>query len=186
MTTSSFNGTTVGAAQPAPAGDWSWVRGAFTNGTSLYAGSSDGRLYRLAWNGSTWDSPVDLTTRSDYASGTSLSFASVRALAFDGTGIFFTRTNDPGLYWSGFNLESGIVGGYQRVASASDWRLAESLVVIGSTLYSTWAPGSPNAGQLVATPLVGIAPTWGASTVVSGPGIDGRSWSGVETVAKTP
>lgn len=184
VTTSPFDGTTVGAPAAAASGDWSWVRGAFTNGTSLFAGSSDGRLYRLAWDGSTWGGAVDLTTRTDYA-GASISFATVRAMAFDGRGIFFTRTNDPALYWSGFNLESGLVGGYQRVAMASDWRLAESLVVIGSTLYSTWGTGSPNAGQLVATPLVGIAPSWGSSVVVSGPGVDGRDWRGVETVAFT-
>lgn len=185
VTTSSFDGSVVGAATQIPdAGDWSWVRGAFMNGNALFAGSSDGHLYRYTWDGTTFSAPVDLNVRTDWVGSPAQTFSSIRAMAYDGTGIFFTKTNDPALYWSGFNLESGLVGGFQRVASSSDWRNVESLVVIGSTLYSTWAAG-PNAGRLIAMPLTGITPNQGAAVALSGPGIDGRSWSGVETIAVT-
>jgi Domain of unknown function (DUF5122) beta-propeller len=183
ITTSTFDGASVGAPTIAGSGDWSWVRGAFTNGTDLYAGSVDGKMYRLTWDGTTWGAPVDLTTRPDYVASRSLDLSTVTAMAFDGTGIFFTKSGDQALYWAGFNLESGLVGGYHRVAQSTLWQGAESLVIIGSTLYATFGPGAADSGSLIATPINGITPDIAGRVTVSGPALDGRNWSGAEVVA---
>ncbi len=185
VTTSSFDGATVGAPTVVGTEDWSTVHGAFVNGNTLYAGSSDDKLYKYSWNGTTWANPVDLTTRSDSAGGPSISFAGVSAIAYDGKGIFYTLPGNPGLYWSGFNLESGIIGGYVRTARSTDFTGAASMFVIGSTLYVTWGADSAQPGTLTAMPINGITPDWDSRTTVSGPGVDGRDWSNGEVVAFT-
>lgn len=182
VTTSSFDGTTVGAATVVATEDWTQVQGAFVNGNTLYAGSTDGKFYKYSWDGTTWVNPIDLSTRADSAGGQSIYFWEVGAMAYDGTGIFFTRTGQPGLWWSGFNRESGIIGGYQRVARATDFTGAVSMFVIDSTLYVAWGAGSAQPGDLMAMPLDGITPDWDARSTLSGPAVDGRDWSNGEVV----
>ena len=176
-----FDGVAIGVATAPSAGDWSWVRGAFTNGDSLYAGSSDGKMYKLTFDGITWASPTNISTRTDYISGQALNFSTIESMAYGAKGILYTRPGDPKLYWAGFNLESNIVGGYEYVVSGAadgaNWAGVKSLAVVGTTLYVTTA-----AGDLISMPLVGKTPTWAAQVVVSGPAIDGRNWSTGELV----
>ena len=182
VVTRSFDGAVIAAPTVTSNGDWSFVRGAFTNGQSLFAGSSDGKLYRYTFDGTTWTNPVDLTTRTDYVSGPAVSFSTVEAMGFVSKGLLFTRTGDTRLYWSGFNLESGLIGGFQEIIAGNgdgnDWSGARSIAIVGSTLYATWADGN-----LIALPMVGKIPAaLATATVVSGPGIDGVNWTGQELV----
>ena len=181
VSASAFDGTVVSAATVTSTGDWSWVRGAFTNGEFLYAGSSDGKMYKLTFDGVTWINPVDISTRTDYVSGQALNFASLESLGYAAKGLLHTRPGDSKLYWSGFNLESNIVAGYEYTVSGNgdgaNWSGVRSLAVVGTTLYATTSDGN-----LISLPLVGKTPTWAAQTLVSGPALDGRNWAAVELV----
>ena len=178
---SSFDGTTIGASVVASNGDWSWVKGAFTNAEFLYAASTDGRMYKLTAAGPTWGTPTDVSTRTDYVSGPALNFSQLESMAYLNKGILYTKTGDAKLYWAGFNLESNIVGGYEYKVSGetdgADWTGIRSLAVVGATLYATTADGS-----LISMPIAGRVPAWAQQVVISGPAIDGRNWSGGELV----
>lgn len=182
VTSSSFDGTAVGPPAIVASEDWSQLRGAFVNGSSLYGGSSDGKLYRYSWTGSTWASPVDLTTRADSAGGPSISFSGISGMAYDGSGIFYAKSGQPGLWWSGFNLESGIIGGYEHVVRLSDFTGVASMFTAGDSLYVAWGEGSATPGVLTRIPRSGRTIDWDARTDISGPSIDGRDWSNGETV----
>lgn len=177
-----FDGALIGAPVVTSNGDWSWVHGAFTNGQTLYAGSVDGKLYRYTFDGATWTNPVDLSTRTDYVSGSSINFSNVETLGHVAKGLLYTRTGDPRMYWSGFNLESGIIAGYAYTVAGNgdgnDWSAARSIAVVGSTLYFTSADGT-----LRSVALTGRVPAALATAVtLSGPAIDGIDWSGQELV----
>jgi hypothetical protein len=181
--TRSFDGAVIGAPTVTSNGDWSWVRGAFTNGQYLYAGSADGKLYRLTFDGVTWGSSVDLSTRTDYVGGSATNFFLVEAMAHVNKGLLYTRTGgDTKLYWSGFNLESGIIGGNEYVVAGNgdgnDWSGVRSLAIVGTTLYFTSVDGN-----LRSVPMNGRVPgPLAIATVISGPAIDGVDWSGQELV----
>ena len=182
VTTSTFDGTTVGASSVIATEDWSSLRGAFVNGGVLYGGSSDGKLYKYTWDGTTWTTPVDLYARSDWSGDQAIHFGEIGSMAYDGKGIFFTKTGQPGLWWSGFNLESGLIAGRQQAARDTDFTGAVSMFVINNTLYVTWGTDSVLPGNLTAIPLSGITPDWDHRVEISGPAIDGRDWSNGEVV----
>jgi hypothetical protein len=183
VTQETFNGTSFSGSINAGTTDFSIVRAAFSNGSSMYAAHTDGKLYKWSFDGTSWVSPVDVSARADYVSGPSVNFATVETMAHANKGLFLTFTNDSKLYWSGFNLESNLLSGRLSVVSGLvdgvSWADAVSTTVVGSTLYVT-----RGSGDLQAYPLVNNIPQINAVTTISGPGIDGRSWLGVDIFAR--
>lgn len=179
---STFDGEVIGAPAALTAGDWSGVHGAFVNDGKLYAGAADGRLYRYTWDGTVWSQPVDLFTRSDWANGVPmLDMRQIEAMAYGRNGIFFTKTGDPKLYWSGFNFESNLIGTPRIVSGLTDganWSSVKSLTMVGDTLYATSTDGT-----LSSMAMAGRTPNLASKVTLSGPAVDGRTWGAEELFA---
>lgn len=150
-----FDGTTVGplaAADPMAFG-WHTARGAFLAGGYLYYGATDGGFYRRTFTGSELGAPESITPWADpvwsgiptgsgrrnydgLASGFYAQIPSLTSLAYADGRIYYTRSNDTGLYSRWFNVDSGVVGADEvRVSASTAWRSVSSTFVTGDTFY---------------------------------------------------
>jgi hypothetical protein len=69
-------------------------------------------------------------------------------------------------------LQSGILGGFEALASSEDWGGARAMEIIGSSLYVAW---SDNKLYRFAAP--GGLPRWGTRTVVDNGDSSGIPWA---------
>ena len=94
----SFDGTTLGSNSTfnTPGTDWSQGRGAFFLNGRIYAGWSNGRLYRWTFNGTTLGPRVDISAQGNYVLGpTWLSFSDVTGMFWNDGRLYYTRSGDP-------------------------------------------------------------------------------------------
>ncbi|MGC3994504.1 MAG: PKD domain-containing protein [Propionicimonas sp.] len=180
----SFNGTVAGASLAVADGglDWDTVRGAFMVNGYVYLAMSDGSFVRRSYNGSTLGSAQavngqdEIVTLSDWQAEAS----SATGMFYENGRIYFTMSGSNTLYYRYLNVESGIVGAvrYQAASGVSgiDFSKVRGMFLGGSKLY--WATVDGNlhsidwsAGAASGTPVADTA------AVVSGPSVDGNSWS---------
>ncbi len=170
----SFDGTTAGnpSQLQTPNVNWSSSRGAFMIGGTLYTGLQDGTLQARSFNGSTLG---PATVLNPYLASPGAVFANVTGAFFAGGSIYYTVAGDATMHSRYFTPDSGIIGAVQFNVPANgfNWSQARSLTMANGKLY--WA--TPDANLHSAT-FTGTAPQAGTDAVVSGPGIDGRTWGG--------
>ncbi len=163
----SYNGTVFGvpSAVPTPGGvSWGSVNGAFMLGGSVYYGTTDGVLHKAPFNGSTVGASSAVSTFWSTSGITSFTY---------GGGRMYYVTGDGALYYRWFSPESDVVGTEQVTAAASGYTGVSEMFVAAGSLY--YAKTDHRLYRVTLSALTG-APS-GVATAVSGPGIDGTSWS---------
>ena len=170
----SFDGTTAGNPSqfPTPGVDWASSRGAFMIGGTLYTGLQDGTLQARSFNGTTLG---PATVLNPYVASPGAVFSNVTGVFFAGGSIYYTVAGDATMHSRYFTPDSGIIGAVQFNVPANgfNWSQARSLTMANGKLY--WA--TPD-GNLHSANFTSRAPQAGTDAVVSGPGIDGRTWGG--------
>ncbi len=107
--------------------------------------------------------------------------AETRTAAFKGGKVLYTRTNSSQLYYRGHSLQSGILEGYEWVASSKDWSGARALEFVGNFLYAAW-----NDNRLYRFHAPDGLPRWGTRTLVDTGTSSGIPWSSMTSLIATP
>lgn len=191
VTARRFDGGPVTAADRAVGAggtDWTQMTGGFMVNGQLYAGWRDGSFTRQSYDGTTFGPRTavdgsDLLVRLDVWHN---EVDDLTGLFFDHGRIYYTLAGSSELYYRYFTPESGVVGALRYTASPAvggfDPAAVRGTFLAGQDLY--WADA---AGVLRRTPwndgAVSGTPRADATTVVSGPGVDGRSWAARALVA---
>ncbi|WP_158604491.1 PKD domain-containing protein [Nocardioides mangrovicus] len=191
LTSVSFDGTSAGTPQPVSGTSIPWrnTRGAFTVGSKLFYGSTDGTLYVAPLNGSSIGSPTAVNPYHDPAwatvdsqdgttfDGNNPTFysqvASVTGMFYSGGRLYFTMTGDSRLYSAWFSPDSGIVDNTEQVVSSSvDFTNAGGMFLSGNTLYYV----NKLNGGLYQVSFDGTAVS-GTPVLVNGPTTGGVDWT---------
>ena len=139
----SFDGSTLGSDSTfnTPGTDWSQGRGAFFLNGRIYAGWSNGRLYRWTFNGTTLGTRTDISAQGNYVLGpTWLSFSDVTGMFWNDGRLYYTRSGDPYLHFRYFTLESELYGSVEYTVSGPDidgldWSGVEGLTESSGHIY---------------------------------------------------
>ncbi len=107
--------------------------------------------------------------------------AQTRTAAFDRGRVLYTKTGSNKLYYRGYSLESGILGGFEWTASSRDWSGARSLELVGNWLYAAWRD---NKLYRFWAP-VGL-PRWTSRAVVNNGNRSGIPWSRMDGMWAVP
>lgn len=180
----SFNGEVAGASMAIPDGgvDWNTVRGAFMVNGQLYAGFSDGTFSRRSFDGSSVGSAelVDGQDQLVVLQNWRDDISNMSGMFYDSGRMYYTVVGNSSLYYRYINLESGIVGALRNTASANvagiDFSKVKGMFLGAQKLYWATADGNLHAINWVEGAVAG-APQAGTASVVSGPSVDGASWS---------
>jgi hypothetical protein len=169
---------------------WANTRGAFWVGGTLFYGMS-GTMYRRTFDGSSfgparlvdpyhdplWDTVITGSgpTGQTYAGILSNFYSEINSLSgmfYSGGRLYYTLTNQQGMFWRWFNPDSGAIGADKfTVTGATGFNQAGAVFVSGNFLYFT----NRLTGTLSRMAWTGTAPS-GAATVVSGPAVGGVDW----------
>ncbi|MGI8532179.1 MAG: PKD domain-containing protein [Geodermatophilaceae bacterium] len=185
-----YTGTTVSPTSVLPpAGiQWSRARGGFMANGKLVYGLDDNNLYTRTFDGTSFGPAVlvdpyndpfwsDINTGSGQTyRGVKPSFygelSSVTGMFYAGGRVYYSRSGQQGMFSRGMSLDSLIVAPEeQAVPGTTGWADAQGMFLSGGNLY--WA--SRVDGNLRRVAFTNGAPS-GASTVVSGPTVDGTDW----------
>ena len=145
----SFDGSTLGSDSTfnTPGTDWSQGRGAFFLNGRIYAGWSNGRLYRWTFNGTTLGPRTDISAQGSYVLGpTWLSFSDVTGMFWNDGRLYYTRSGDPNLHFRYFTLESELYGSVEYTVSGPDidgldWSGVKGLTEASGHMYWQTADG---------------------------------------------
>ncbi len=186
LRTMTYDGQTFGAlttiSGPAIDGiSWNRSRDGFVQrGRLSYFGPSQA-FYSRPFTGSTIGTSVtNLSTSVGYVD-TSASLtphdqpygvAETRTAAFKGGRLVYTKTGDHRLLFRGHSLQSGILGGFESVASSEDWSGARALEFIGDWLYAAWSNN-----RLYRFHAPDGVPRWDTRKVVNNGNKSGIRWS---------
>jgi hypothetical protein len=192
-----FDGTTVGSTTTlsgAPV-NWADAHGAFLADGQLFYGYSDGNLYSVSYDGTTWGTPTLVQPFNDpywdnkptgsgntYQGKASTFYSeitSVTGMFYSAGFLFYTLAGKSGLYYRYFEPEDGIVGALEMQAtSAVSFSGAEGLFASGGIVY--WAQGS--TGDLFSAAFTG-ALAGAAATVTGSPALVDSTddWNGDAT-----
>jgi hypothetical protein len=107
--------------------------------------------------------------------------AETRTAAFKGGRVLYTKTGDNNLYYRGHSLESGILGGFESIASSKDWSGARALEFVGDFLYAAWSDN-----RLYRFYAPDRLPRWGSRTLVNSGSTSGIPWSSMTSLIATP
>ena len=130
--------------------NWSSVRDGFVqHGDLVYFGSAQA-YFRRPYDGSGFGTPTNLSTSVGYVdSNASLTpydqpygVAEVTDAGYSWGRLYYTRSDDNRLWWRHYAIESGIIGGFQFVASHADWSGAVAIDVVGDWVYAAWDDGN--------------------------------------------
>ena len=186
LTAMTFDGTNFGSrttvSSPSVGGiNWSGNRDGFVQHDKLnYFGPSQA-FYSRSFNGTTIGTTVtNLSTSVGYVDTNynltpydqPYGVAETRSAAFKGGRIFYTKTNSSSLYYRGHSLESGIIGGFESVASTNDWSGARALEFVGDYLYAAWSDN-----RLYRFSAPNGVPDWNSRTVINSGSSSGIPWS---------
>lgn len=186
-----FDGGAVSAADRAVGAggvDWDQSTGGFMVNGRLYTGWRDGSFTRQAYDGTTFGPRVavdtsDLLVRLDNWHD---EVDDITGLFFDQGRLYYTLAGSGSLYYRYFTPESDVVGAVRYTAATGVVGFApiavRGMFLAGQNLF--WSDAT---GTLRRTPWVdgaaSGAPRADATAVVSGPAVDGRSWSARALVA---
>ncbi|MCH1867532.1 malectin domain-containing carbohydrate-binding protein [Nocardioides sp. CFH 31398] len=176
------SGATTTTQVPSGGVDWSSARGAFMVDGRLYTGWADGTFTWRSYNGSTFGAPrtVDLNDLTQFAA----ELPGVRGMWFDRTTgrMYYTMRGQNQLYYRYFTPESSVVGAVRFTVPSTagiDWsKVTGGFLANGRLQYA----GSDGTLRSVAWQDGAV----GASTVMSGPDVDGRSWSNGALFLRAP
>jgi hypothetical protein len=181
----SYNGSTAGTTTTvggAPV-NWSQVRGAFMANGTLFYGDSDGNMYSVTYNGTSWGKPALVQPFNDaywdnvntgsggltYQGvapplyGTEMT--NVTGMVYSAGYIYYTLKGKNGLYYRYFEPEDGIVGGTEFTASSSiKFNGMQGVFASGNTVY--WSKTS--TGDLYSATFTGALA--GHAATVTGTG----------------
>ena len=185
-----YTGTTVSPTEVLPpAGiQWSRARGGFMANGKLVYGLDDNNLYTRTFDGTSFGpavlvDPYNDPFWSDKNTGSGQTYrgvkpsfygelSSVTGMFYAGGRVYYTRSGQQGMFSRGMSLDSLIVAPQeQAVSGTTGWADAQGMFLSGANLY--WA--SRVDGNLRRVDFTNGAPS-GASTVVSGPTVDGTDW----------
>ncbi|MDZ5621526.1 hypothetical protein SFC88_11835 [Nocardioides sp. HM23] len=177
-----FDGSSFGPISTVSGGvNWSGTRDGFVQDGRLHYFGADQAFYWRSFTTSTVGASVrNLSTSVGYVDEDAnltpydqpYGVDTTRTAAFDGGRVLYTKTGDPKLYYRGYSLESGILGGFESIASSRDWSGARSLELIGNWLYAAW---SDNKLYRFAAPD-GL-PRWDTRAVVDNGATSDIPWS---------
>ncbi len=172
LTTQTFDGAGLGAESTVGGNvlDFDDVLGVFHQaGRIYYMDDGSGDLRSRSFDGITMGAEVIEPSWVDWNDARS-------AVWIDGR-LYYTETGSDELRYQYFSLESGIVGSQTFTVSGNgdglDWTDTRGLAYADGLLYFTEANG--NLSSIV---MSGVAPVPGSDVLISGPGVDGRDWSG--------
>jgi hypothetical protein len=186
VTSRTFDGQNFGPATTfsGPSRDginWTGNRDGFVqNGRLHYFGPSQA-FYSRSFTGTTVGTTVtNLSTSVGYVDTNynltpydqPYGVAETRSAAFKDGRVLYTRTNSSRLYYRGHSLQSGILEGFEWVASTQDWSGARAMEFIGDYLYAAW---SDNRLYRFYAPE-GL-PDWNSRTLVNSGSSSGIPWS---------
>ncbi|WP_432476745.1 malectin domain-containing carbohydrate-binding protein [Nocardioides sp. GXQ0305] len=155
--------------------DWSSSRGSFMADGRLYTGWADGTFTWRPFNGTTFGTVrnIDLNDLTAFAG----ELPGIRGMWFDRTNgrMYFTIRGQNQLYYRYFTPESTVVGAVRFTApdtgTGIDWsRVNGGFLANGKLYYSNRTDGALRSVQWQDGNVAG------ASTVISGPTVDGRNW----------
>ncbi len=186
-------GQVVEPVMAAPTGgmDWTQVRGTVVIDGVLFYGTSDGQFMKRTFDGTTYGPAAAIDPyNDDYWSGINTGsgqtyrgvkpsfyndIASLTGLAYDGGRLYYTRSGSNKVYSRAFTPNSGVLT--QAVSEAS----VPSSGALGGIFFDGPAEHlyfvTASNGNLSRVGWNGSASV-GASTVMSGPAIDGVDWRG--------
>jgi PKD repeat protein len=191
LRTRSFTGTSAGATSTVDNGTiaWSTVRGAFMAGDTLFYGSTDGKLHRATFDGSTlgassivdpyndpiWSS-VDTGSGQTYRGVVPTMYGaemqSVTGMVLSDGRLYYSLAGQAGLHYRGFEPDDGALGAEFTAGGNVNLSNIAGMFLSGNTLYYA----DKATGNLHAVAWNNGAPDAGTDTVVSGPGSDGNDW----------
>ncbi|MGD9957970.1 PKD domain-containing protein [Nocardioides sp.] len=179
-----YNNGTVGSTTQVSSGalNWNTVRGAFMLNGKLYTAWADGTFTRQSFDGTAYGAPVAVDTSSRITPLTDWisDIQSATGMFYDSGRIYFTRSGSSQLFYRYFTPESDVIGAKRFVASDSvaglDFSSVRGMFTTGDALYWATQDGVLHRTDWTGGPF-NAAPVPGSSTAVSGPGIDGNSWS---------
>ncbi len=185
LTSMTFDGQNLGSrttvSSPSTGINWSGNRDGFVQHDKLnYFGPSQA-FYTRSFTGSSIGTTVtNLSTSVGYVDNNynltpydqPYGVAETRSAAFKGGRIFYTRTNSSYLYYRGHSLESGIIGGFESVASTSDWSGARAMEFVGDYLYAAWSDN-----RLYRFATSNGMPDWNSRTLINSGSSSGIPWS---------
>jgi hypothetical protein len=148
---STFDGATLSTALPVSGPgidgiDWTGLRDGFVQKGQLFYFGPSGAYYKRTFDGVSFGPVTNLSTSVGYVD-TDASLTpydqpynvdTTRAVAYLNGRLYYTRTNNTGLFWRWFSIESGIVGAQEYVASTANWSGATALEIAGNQLYASW------------------------------------------------
>ena len=193
----SYDGATVGSTSPvtgAPV-NWANVRGAFMADGKLFYGYTDGSLYSVTYDGTTWGIPQVVqpfndpywdnvqTGSGNTYQGVAPSFngeiTKVSGMFYSAGYIYYTLTGQSGLYYRYFEPEDGIVGASEfQAASSVSFSGAEGLFASSGKIY--WSQAS--TGNLLSATFTGaLAGNVAAVTGSSASANSVNDWNGYAT-----
>lgn len=171
--------------------DWSNTKDGFVQRGSLTSFNSDGSYGRRAF-GLSVGTVTNLSQTVGYVDDGALTpwdqpygVDKVRAAAYVGGRIIYTRSDSSLLFWRWYSTQSGIIGSQQyTLDSSQDWRDSNALEVIGNQLYAADRRLGLVRYDLQSTPSsVSVRP--GSRALVDA-GVSGVDWSTVRGLFATP
>ena len=179
-----YNNGTVGSTSQVSSGTLNWnnVRGAFMLNGKLYTAWADGSFTRQTFDGTAYGTPVAVNTSSQITALTDWTsdIQNATGMFYDSGRIYFTRGGSSQLFYRYFTAESDVVGAKRFTASDSvaglDLSSVRGMFLAGNSLYWGTTDGNLHRTDWAGGPFNG-APVAGSSSVVSGPAVDGNSWS---------
>lgn len=156
--------------------DWAPIRGGFSAAGRVYTFHTDGVVRSRTYNGSSFGPDAVVPTTIDLWYATSIAYV-------DGW-LLYTRSGDGRLYRRGLTLDGFVIDPIETVVSGAgdgpDWNGVTGLTAVDGRLLA-----ATSSGHLTSTAVSQGVPVAGTQATISGPGIDQRSWVGVDLFAHT-
>lgn len=183
LVASTTSRSSIGAALDAPdlTNGALTLRGAFMLNGYVYSAWSDGSFRRQTFDGTTYGTPEDVDTQDDLVrlADWHTDLANATSMTYQRGRIYYTLSGGSTLYYRYFTPESGVVGAARNTAVSGVTGLSavRGTFLDGDRLYFNDTSGRLAYLNWVDGP--GASGTFtGTSTTVSGPSVDGRTWSG--------
>ena len=146
---SNFTGTSVGATTTvtgATAPSWSTSTGAFMVNGVLYQVRTDGSLWKMTFDGTTFGAPIAVNTSDalTFQSDWHTDAKTLTSIFYSGGFIYYTKSGVNALYRRAFEVEDGVVG-QQRFSTTNtsiNWANARGAFVAGGKIYNSNSAGN--------------------------------------------